>query len=199
MYIEHFSKNKKNDPEDAKVKNFFQEKPKEENLLEEPEEEFIEEHSRDVVAHWKAPEFEMTFRKDQRWYLYLSLVLVAIIGYALYTDSPVMAITFILIGIVGYIYLQKEPQILDFMITPEGILAGREMYRFENIQSFWIFYEPSELKVISLHVSKGFIPYVHIPIHDQDPVELRRSLIRFIPEVKQEHSFIDNFEMLIGI
>lgn len=199
MYIEHFSKNNDRKPEEEKIKKFFQEKPTGEKLLKEPQEELIEVRSKDVIAHWKAPEFEMTFRKDQRWYLYISLVLVAIIGYALYTNSPVMAITFILIGIVGYMYLQKEPQILNFMITPEGVLAGRELYRFENIQSFWIFYDPEELKVISLHIRKGFIPYVHIPIYDQDPVEIRRSLIRFIPEIKQEHTFVDTLERIIGM
>jgi hypothetical protein len=199
MYIEHFSGNENQDPEDEKVSNFFQEKPKEVELLEEPEEELIEEHSGDVIAHWKAPEFEMTFRKNERWYLYLSLVLVAIIGYAIYVDSPVMAITFIMIGIVGYMYLQKEPRTLDFMITEEGVLAGRELYRFENLQSFWIFYEPGEIKVISLHTRKSFIPYVHIPIHDQDPVEIRRNLIQFLPEIKQEHNFIDTLERIIGL
>src|SRR5665647_1028971 len=74
----------------------------------------------EIIFSWQAPEFE-TFEREKRWYLWVALILLAIIGYATYTNSPVMAITFILIGVVGYIYLNKEPRTLDFQITPKGI------------------------------------------------------------------------------
>ena len=124
---------------------------------------------------------------------------MAIIIYAVYTNSPIMAITFILIGMVGYIFLNKEPQIIDFAITPRGIVAGREIYEFENIESFWIFYEPNHLKIVSLHMKHKFLPYIHIPVHEEDPVEIRALLMECIPEIKQEHDIVDAFERIIGL
>lgn len=152
----------------------------------------------DVLARWQAPEHEIR-EKDRKWYLYVSCVLLAIIIYAVYTNSPVMAITFILIGMVGYIFLSKEPRIIDFVITPRGIVAGREIYEFENIESFWIFYEPNHLKVISLHMKHKLLPYTNIPVHEEDPVEIRALLMEYIPEIKQEPGIADALERFIGL
>ena len=62
--------------------------------------------------------------RDKKWYLIIFGILFLIVGYAIYTNGIIMAITFILIGVVGYIYINKEPQILNFMITDQGVFAG---------------------------------------------------------------------------
>jgi hypothetical protein len=170
----------------------------EETLLELPHDMMLREHSEDTLVHWMAPEFEV-YEKSGRWYLIASLIIAAIVIYAIITNSIIMAITFILIGVVGYIYLQKEPRIMDFSITHDGIIVGKEIYDFEDIKSFWIFYEPQAMKVISLHMKGRFIPYVHIPIHDQDPVQIRAALLKFIPEIKQEPTAVDFVERLLHL
>jgi len=168
----------------------------EDRMLPEPENMMIPEHSEDVLAHWRAPEYEV-FERDKKWYIYMTLFLAAIIAYAIYTNSIVMAITFILIGVVGYIHINKEPQVLDFMITYDGIVAGREFYDFENLISFWIFYEPDEKKVISLCTKSHLVPYVYIPIHEENPVKLQQLLKKYIPEVKQEEGIIEIAERVL--
>lgn len=167
-------------------------------MLSEPEDMMIPEHSEDVLAHWRAPEYEV-YERDKKWYIYITLILTAIIGYAIYNNGIVMAITFILIGVVGYVHINKEPRILDFLITPEGVLAGRELYEFDNLLSFWIFYEPGDKKVISLKTKSHLVPYVHIPIHEEDPVKIREILIEFVPEVKQEEGIIEIAERVLKI
>lgn len=151
-----------------------------------------------ILFRWRAPEFE-TYEKDRKWYLIVSLVLLAIVGYAIYTNSPVMAITFILIGVLGYIYVGKEPRILDFAITLDGVIAGNEIFEFDNMKSFWIFYEPPYQKTLSLRTKSSLMPFVHIPIHDQNPVEIREHLLDFVPEEKQEAGLVDTFERIFHI
>jgi len=176
---------------------------------EEIEDEFQERHDegegssgrgypRDAILHWRAPEYEI-YEKDHKWYLYIGLFLSAVVGYALYKDSPVMAITFVLIGVVGYIFINKKPKIVDFGVTNDGIIAGRNIYDFDNIKSFWIFYEPEGVRVISLHMKNQIIPFIHIPVHDEDPTEIRNVLMEFLPEVKQTPSIVDSFERFLGI
>lgn len=201
MYI----KNKKNQEEEQKnerADNFFAERKNVRNepnkQLEPPHDFLISEHSKDVLMHWQAPEFEI-LERDRKWYLYITLTLTAIISYAIYINGPIMAITFILIGVVGYIYISKEPKILDFTITEDGVVAGREIYEFDNLESFWIFYEPKNIKVISLRTKSHMIPYVHIPIHDEDPVQIRKVLLEHIPEEKQEPGLVETLERLLKI
>lgn len=151
-----------------------------------------------VIFTWNAPEFEI-YEKSGRWYLIMASLLAALIIYAIITNSPIMAITFILIGIVGYLQLQKDPENITFHITTTGILAGRQFYKYENISSFWIFYEPPYHKVISLHISAKIIPHNHLPIGDEDPVKIREILMEYIPEIKQEPSTIDILERFFNI
>jgi len=175
----------------------------EENLkkLEEPEvpkRKLIAEHSTDVLYYWQAPEFE-TFEQDKKWFMYMAFILVAIIAYSVYVNSLIMSITFILIGVVGYMYIDKEARILDFMITDDGVVAGKEIFTYDRIKSFWIFYEPEGVRVISLHIESYLTPYVHIPIHDEDPVKIREALLQNIEEIKQEHNIVDTLERLFRI
>lgn len=200
MYIENF-KRKNESPEtnrpEERIESFYLEKPEDLEEIEAPEEELIAEHSADVLAHWRAREFEQP-QRSRRWHLFAALFLVLIISFAVYIDAMVMAIVFILIGIVGYIYMGKESRVLDFIITYDGILAGKDFYRFKNLESFWIFYE-EDLKVISIHTDGYLTPHVHIPLSDQDPVEIRDILIKYLPEVEQEWTIFDRLEKLIKI
>lgn len=172
--------------------------PAKENPHQAPHEGEVERHPHDTLIHWKAPEFEI-IERDRKWLLYVTIFLVLIVAYALFTNSIIMAVTFILIGIVGYLHFEREPRILTFRITPNGVSAGRELYRFSNIHSFWIFYEPEGKKLISLHSKSYLMPFVHIPIHEEDPVEIRDILLDYIPEVKQEPGLVDSFERFLGI
>jgi hypothetical protein len=187
--------NKTASEKDEQVQKFFSKEEQPEAKQPEPERP---RHLKNALAHWQAPEFEV-FERDKKWYLYASLALVAIIGYALYTNSPIMAVTFILIGVLEYIYLNKEPRILDFAITMDGIIVGNEIYEFENIHAFWIFYEPPHTKILSLHTTSKLTPYLHLPIEEESPVRIREILIKHIPETKQDFRLVDALERIFRL
>lgn len=154
--------------------------------------------SREVLLSWRAPEFEM-LERDRKWYFVITAVLLFIVSYAIFTNSLLMAITFIMIGVVGYIYIHKEPRTLDFKITVEGIVVGKEIYEFEGLKSFWIFYEEDSIQVISLHTSSYLLPYVHIPIHDQDPALIRKIILEYLPEEKHEPGALETLDRVLRL
>lgn len=158
---------------------------------------YSEEIDYDVAYHqWIAPEHE-PYTVGKNFYLFSTIFLAAIITYALVSNSPIMAITFILIGIMGYIFLKKEPRMIKFSLTNDGIVAGNEIYEFDNLNSFWIYYEPPFEKMLSLKSKNKFTPFIHIPIGNEDPVKIRQILIDFIPEEKQEHTVVDAVERFL--
>ena len=183
MYVEDFRNKKEDDSNDQDGHLNYEQQERSMN---------------NVLLHWQAPEYEI-FEKSKKWYLYALLLLAVVVAFAVYTESPVMAITFILIGVVGYIFVNRTPRILDFSITHDGVIAGRDLYEFDNMLSFWIFYDPGQVKVISLHMKNKIMPFVHIPIHDEDPLEIRQVLLEYVPEIKQEPSVVDTFERFLGI
>jgi len=198
MYIGDFEEKKEMTKSEQAEEFFSRQKEEPVSERQKEDEETGKAYLKNSLLHWRAPEHEIV-EKDKRWYIYAALLLAAVVGYAVYTNSPVMAITFILVGVVGYIIMNKEPQIVDFAITQDGVIADKSIYEFENMQSFWIFYEPEQIRIISLHMKNKFMPFVHIPVHDEDPVAIRELLLEYIPEVKQDHSLVDTFERMLGI
>ncbi len=183
----------------AKTINLKNEDYLEDNDTENSPEDFhVEKQTQADSVSWRAPEYEI-YEKSTVWYLAAALILLAISTYAMLTNSPIMAITFILIGVVGYIYLQKEPRTLDFEINHRGVYAGSEFYDFDDIDSFWIFYDPPHTKTLSLRVDSSFMPFVHIPLGDEDPIVVREILMQYAPEEKQEAGLIDSLERFLHI
>ena len=178
---------------DLKTKN-------EEDEVEEYEEMSLS-YSEEIVYtgsfhQWIALEHE-PYTVGKKFYFFSTIFLAAIVIYALVSNSPIMAITFILVGIVGYIFLKKEPRTISFSITHEGIIAGNEIYDYDNLKSFWIYYDPPFEKMLNLRSKNNFTPYIHIPIGDEDPVKIRQILINFIPEIKQQHTLVDAVESML--
>jgi len=153
---------------------------------------------KNTLRSWRSLEYEVQ-AKSQRWLFWTALLILAIVAWALYTNSPVMAITFILIGVSGYIFINKKPKVIRFAITEDGLVAGNEIYDYYDIKSFWIFYEPGEIKAVSLILKGKLIPYLHIPLGEEDPLEIRELLLKYLPEERQNLSPVDKFERMLGI
>jgi hypothetical protein len=148
---------------------------------------------------WEAPEYEH-LEKHPKWYWIMGGILLAIVIYALVTDSILMAITFILIGMLGYIFAEREPRIIQMKINSDGIRVDNYFYEYDDLKSFWIFYEVEEgIKILSLHSKKTFLPYAHIPIGNTNPILIREILINYLAEIRQELTVIDRLERLIGL
>jgi hypothetical protein len=155
--------------------------------------------SNEPVFAWVAPEYEY-IEKHPKWYWVMGAILLAIIIYALVTNSLLMAITFILIGMLGYIYAERQPRQIRIEINPEGVIVDKIMYEYDDLKSFWIFYEvESGFKILSLHSQKAFLPHIHIPIGEANPILIREVLLNYLPEIRQEMSIIDRLSLLIGL
>lgn len=151
-----------------------------------------------VLLSWEAPEHE-PLELGPRSMTVVTVLLVAIIAYALYTNSPLMAITFILIGVVGYLSLYREPRILLFLITTKSVIAGNAFYEYDTLQSFFIYTEPPFENILSIQTSGKLVPYVHVPAFGVDKNVLRDTLDEFIPEEKHEPGLVDTLEKLLHI
>jgi hypothetical protein len=146
---------------------------------------------------WEAPEFEKT-EKNKSWFI-LPAVIVIILGIIALATNNVLFLILILLGFFTfYIYAKKEPRIIKFKINEKGIEADNRLYVFDSIRSFWVFYNPPMEKEISFRSRKTFFPYVKIPLADQDPNEIRKYLLRFIPEKRHKVSLIDIWMKRIG-
>ena len=152
----------------------------------------------EVFHSWHALEHEH-LDVTPRMYAVAGSLLVLIILYAIFTDSPLMAVLFILIGAVGYLSTQKEPRVLEFLITSKGMMAGNELFSYKGMDSFWIFDDTEFQPFLSFHTPGKMASYLHIPLGDTDPELVRDILSQFLPEHEHELGIVDTLGKMFHI
>ena len=146
---------------------------------------------------WIAPEFEQ-HQKSKSWFITIGIISGILFLLAIFTKNILFAL---LIGLSYFTissYAIKKPKDIKISINSKRIKIEKTLYALENIRSFWIFYDPPEIKELSLRSKKMIMPYIKIQIGEQNPVEIRKILIKYIPEKEHKESLIDNISRQIG-
>ena len=146
---------------------------------------------------WEAPEFEKT-EKSKSWFIIPAVIAIILGIIALATDNILFLILVLLGFFIFYVYANKEPRIIRFKIYEKGIEFDNQVHDFESLRSFWIFYDPPIEKEISLRSKKTFFPYIRIPLGNQSPIEIRKYLLKFLPEKRHRESIVDIWMRRIG-
>ena len=140
---------------------------------------------------WTAPEFEQ-YQKSKSWFIATGIIAGLLFLWALYTKNFIFALMIGLSYFTIIIYATKKPKEIKLAIIPKGIKIEKTLYEFENLKSFWLFYNPPEIKELSLRSKKTIMPYIKLPLGEQNPVEVRNVLIKYLPERKHKESLVDN-------
>lgn len=146
------------------------------------------------MLKWQAKEFKKR-QKTVSWYIGWGILSLLIIAFAVWQKSALMVIVFVLISVCVYLFAQKEPKKINFAISKKGIKIDGKLYDYDELKSFWIFYDPPSKKILSLESKKILMPYVNIPINKLNPVKLRKILLKYIPEKEHQESLIDNLPL----
>lgn len=143
-----------------------------------------------IDIQWQAPEFEK-HEKGLAWFIILGIFALIFFTIVIVMQNYIFAILIVMMVFIIFIYALKEPRIITFKISGKGIDIDNKNFQFNELKSFWIFYEPPEIKELSVKSKKWIMPLIRIPLEEQDPTLIRKALIKFIPEQMQEKSLID--------
>lgn len=139
---------------------------------------------------WTAPEFNY-YHKDKSWFIVPALIALVLLAIAIWLKNYTFAIIIPLAFFCLYIYGTKTPKKISFSISHRGVIIDKTIYTYDNLKSFWIFYDPPRLKKLCLHGKKTFMPAISIPLAEQNPTQIRALLLKYLPEVEQEESILD--------
>src|SRR3989338_3047486 len=150
-----------------------------------------------VLLEWLTFEYDH-LPKGRRWFIWGGAAAALLILVGLYTRNYFFTIFVALAAFVVYLYAVRPPKEVYCAVTPRGVQIGRRIFEFESLVSFWIFYEVGGMKHLSLHSKKALLPFIRVPLGEMNPVELRTTLMRFVPEEEQEESFAEIIGRLVG-
>lgn len=167
------------------------------DLRKKPNKETVEPSHRETaqaseLLHWSADEFPY-WPKSKEWFVAVGILSCALIGVSILTKNFLLGVMAPLVFFLLSVYGAKRPRKLTCIITTAGVIIGNRIWKFEELQSFWIFYEPLH-KEISIENKALLLPRLSLPLGELDPNTARGILIKFLPE-KEHHEPITDIWM----
>lgn len=149
----------------------------------------------EIILAWEAPEY-FHHQKNTDWYWWVGLFAVVLLGFAVWQRSFLFGALILIGWFTIVLYAARAPRVIGIAVTERGIAVENKLYLWHELKSFWIFYNPPLVKEISLESKRGAIPYIKLPLGDENPTKVRETVAKFIPEVEQPESLIDNLSHL---
>lgn len=130
---------------------------------------------------WQAPEF-IHYPKSTAWFALLAVIGTALTGYALWQKDFLTAALFALLCLTVFYFSRKKPKILTITLTTESLSFGEVRLPWQRIKSFWIIYNPPEVKTLNFETSAYLNRLITIQLAEADPSEIRKFLLEYLPE-----------------
>ncbi len=140
---------------------------------------------------WSFPEYPK-HERTAGWFIIAVLIGGALFIFAILTGNYLFASIIIFISLIIALQHFHTPLTIDFSITEDGISLAGKALPWKEIKSFWMIYEPPEIKTLYF-TFKGLRPTLKIPIAEQNPLHIREALNPYVEEdLEQENeSFSD--------
>lgn len=133
-----------------------------------------------VFYQWSFSEFPQ-HQRSRNWYIRGSVVLGIILLYSIFTANFLFGLIAIIATLIVLMF-QRSNNIVEFKITEDGILVDEKFYEYKALKNFFIIYNPPEVKTLYFEPKNIFIPRIPVPLEDQDPIAIRKTLIEFLEE-----------------
>jgi hypothetical protein len=152
------------------------------------------------VFVWEAPAWDR-HERGSNWYLWMSLVAMALAAYGVLTANYLFSFIIILIAIILILAGNEEPHRVLVQVGHNGIVVDGKLYLYDDLHSFSIIYHPPETKVMYIDHSRSLRPRLRIWLADEDPVAIRSHLKQYLTEdldLQEEH-FSDTLGRLLKL
>jgi hypothetical protein len=163
------------------------------------DENYVEIKPEEVLMQWNAPEYKQ-YDRPKSWYLILLLIAGILIVISLITANYLLVIITVILAVIVNSITRNDPKDLDIAVTKKGVKIGEKLYTFaEDLNSFWILYNPPELKTLNFKRQQRFMPEISIQLEKQNPLKIREFLLEYLEEeIEREEHMADQISRRIG-
>ncbi len=134
------------------------------------------------IIGWKISEYDK-HKREKNWYIIAGIVGVIFLIYSFFSGNFLFAAIIIIGTLVIIIHDGQEPIKVDFSITDEGLVVGKNFYDYDVIKDFSIVYKPREnIKNLYFEFKNTIKPRLSIPLGNMNPLPIRENLLKYLPE-----------------
>ncbi len=156
----------------------------------------------DYIISWTAAEYEHR-EHGADWYWALGIISLSLALAFIIIGNMLLSII-LLLGVGTLLFHTKTPpQNKDYECSKRGIRAGKTLYPWETLESFWILEGSEDVKYshgpkILLTSKKPLMPHIVIPLSELIVNEVHRALSRTLPEEPQVEPLPERLMRKIG-
>jgi hypothetical protein len=145
-----------------------------------------------ILHQWTIQEYEQ-HKRGVLWYVLVISFGMFFVIFGFVTNNFLFALIIILSAIILFIQSKQSSPQVDILIAELGIIVGQRFYPYSELKSFFIIYQPPEVKTLFIDTKNSIRPMLRIPILDQNPVDIRNDLLDFLDEdLEQENEPISD-------
>lgn len=156
----------------------------------------------DHTITWVAPEHEH-HEHSADWYWAVGIISVSLAVAFVIVGNALLSII-ILIGMGTLLsHAKHPPKMLDYKLSKKGVLAGKTLYPWETLESFWVLEGSEGTKYphgpkILITSKKTLMPHIVIPLEESVIDEVHQSLSHMLPEEHQVEPLPERLMRKIG-
>ncbi len=151
----------------------------------------------ELPLKWETLEYQY-IPKSNDWFWYLASAALMLVIAAVFMHNFLLGVIAVIGAFSMAIMGGRKPERIIFSIEIKGIRIDNKLYPYANLNSFWLNYDPPDRKELILESKKALAPRITINTEDVDPNQIRKTLLKFLKEKKQEDTMLDAVENLIG-
>lgn len=151
-----------------------------------------------AVFKWQAP---LIHNPENTTAASITIIALVVIGVliAYFMHNPLTAIVLFLAAFTLWLQRGIRSKPSTVAVSALGVGVDDRMYYWRDLESFWIEYEPGGMKELSIAERRWYLPYLRVPLGNQNPVQIRAFMLEFLPEQEHELSIVDLIARRIGL
>ncbi len=134
-----------------------------------------------IIKQWQFPEY-VKYQRGKAWYIAAGIIGGGLFLFGLLTNDFLFSIIIVMVGLIALNSEKREPLTMTFQITTRGIKLNDRFYPYTDIESFWLAYDPPEVKKIYFLLKNIFHQVLVIPFDKESPLDLRELLGKYLEE-----------------
>jgi len=133
-----------------------------------------------VLIAWKAKEYP-EYTRSVVYYAVLAILVLAAVGYSIYSGDWYGAV--IVVILVGFMlwYQKQSPVEKTYRFSQLGLYIDKKFYPYNEMFSYWFFLH-KDSSALNIIFQKKYLPQLTILLGDMDPLKIRETLGKYIPE-----------------
>ena len=146
------------------------------------------------LLKWSFPEY-VKHERSVSWFVFAAIFIFICLIFSIKTNNFLFPIIIIMIALIILNSHKKEPLKMNFSILERGIKLNKKFYNYNDINNFWIVYDPPGTKNLYFEINNVLKTVLIIPFSgDISPLNLRDILLKYLEEDLEREGFLASEE-----